>query len=96
MRNVREISMNGLTRRQWLGGLGVVALVTGWRDQAASQEAKVVIVSWGGDYQDALRDAYWKPFTAATKVAVVEDTRPLPPASRPWSSQARSTGTWWI
>jgi putative spermidine/putrescine transport system substrate-binding protein len=79
MRNVREISMNGLTRRQWLGGLGVVALVTGWRDQAASQEAKVVIVSWGGDYQDALRDAYWKPFTAATKVAVVEDTRPLPP-----------------
>ena len=96
MRNVREISMNGLTRRQWLGGVGAVALVAGWRDQAASQEAKVVIVSWGGDYQDALREAYWKPFTAATKVAVVEDTRPLPPRIKAMVESGKVTGMWWI
>lgn len=44
-----------------------------------AQDARVVVVSWGGDYQDALREAYWKPFEQATGIKVVEDTRPLPP-----------------
>jgi putative spermidine/putrescine transport system substrate-binding protein len=79
MSDRREIEMKGMTRREWLGGAGAAAIVAARVGTAAAQDAKVVAVSWGGDYQDALREAYWKPFTAATKVTVVEDTRPLPP-----------------
>src|SRR5688572_1149557 len=75
----RESDMTSLSRRQVLGGLGATVLIAGQVRAARAQDAKVVVVSWGGDYQDALREAYWKPFTAATKISVVEDTRPLPP-----------------
>jgi putative spermidine/putrescine transport system substrate-binding protein/mannopine transport system substrate-binding protein len=65
----------------WRWGLLVAATAAaaGWAGPSLAQEAKVVIVSWGGDYQDALREAYWKPFSKATGLTVVEDTRPLPP-----------------
>src|SRR3990167_10734901 len=72
--------MKGRGGRRWLVlavVLGVVA--AGVSGVGLAQERKVVIVSWGGDYQDALREAYWKPFEKKTDVKVVEDTRPLPP-----------------
>lgn len=66
------------TRREFIGTClaAAAALAAG---TAIAQEGKIVIVSWGGDYQDALRDAYWTPFAKATGLTVVEDTRPLPP-----------------
>src|SRR3990167_7600958 len=72
--------MKGRGGRRWLVlavVLGVV--VAGVSGVGRAQERKVVIVSWGGDYQDALREAYWKPFEKKMNVKVVEDTRPLPP-----------------
>jgi putative spermidine/putrescine transport system substrate-binding protein len=71
--------MKRWSRRRWLGGLVAAGFTVGLAGAGLAQEAKVVIVSWGGDYQDALREAYWKPFSTAAKVNVVEDTRPLPP-----------------
>src|SRR2546425_11198786 len=49
---------------------GVLGLVP------ASQPAqrKVTVVSWGGSYQDALREVFWKPYAKETGVTVVEDT----------------------
>ena len=71
--------MKRWSRRRWLAGLAAAALTAGLAGAGVAQEAKVVIVSWGGDYQDALREAYWKPFSTAARVNVIEDTRPLPP-----------------
>ncbi len=33
----------------------------------------LTVVSWGGAYQDAQREVYFKPFTAETKIAMVEE-----------------------
>jgi putative spermidine/putrescine transport system substrate-binding protein len=62
-----------------MSGIAATTAVACIPHRTLAQDAKVVVVSWGGDYQDALREAYWKPFQAATKTTVVEDTRPLPP-----------------
>ena len=48
------------------GGLVLAAL------PAAGQD--VVVVSWGGAYQDAQRQVYFEPFTQASGIRVVEDT----------------------
>ncbi len=64
---------------RWRGWLAAGLVLVAAAGVAVAQEAKVVIVSWGGDYQDALREAYWTPFAKATGVTVQEDTRPLPP-----------------
>lgn len=72
--------MLGVIRSRWLVVAVAATLVAGALGAGAlAQEARVVAVSWGGDYQDALREAYWKPFEKATGIKVVEDTRPLPP-----------------
>ena len=66
--------------RMVIAGVAGLLLALGWLGPASlAQERKVVVVSWGGDYQDALREAYWKPFQQATGIKVIEDTRPLPP-----------------
>lgn len=41
---------------------------------AAAQDRSLTVVSWGGNYQDAQRQIYFEPFTAATGVAVTEET----------------------
>src|SRR5437660_9975844 len=32
------------------------------------------VISWGGAYQDAQREVYFKPFTAATKIPMTEES----------------------
>ena len=32
------------------------------------------VISWGGAYQDAQRDVYFKPFTASTKIPMTEES----------------------
>lgn len=48
----------------------------------AEDKGKVVVASWGGTYQDALREAIFKPFEAATGIKVVEATGPTMPKLR--------------
>src|SRR5688572_27980425 len=51
---------------------------------AASQPStdKLVIVSWGGSYQEAQRKAFFEPFQTSSGIQVVEDTGPQIDRSR--------------
>jgi putative spermidine/putrescine transport system substrate-binding protein len=42
----------------------------------AQGKGQLVIVSWGGSYQDALREAFFKPFEKETGIKVVEQSPP--------------------
>ncbi|MGL3104592.1 ABC transporter substrate-binding protein [Bradyrhizobium sp. BR 1432] len=42
----------------------------------AEDKGSVVVAAWGGTYQDALREAIFKPFEVATGIKVVEATGP--------------------
>src|SRR5206468_560442 len=39
----------------------------------------LVIASWGGSWQDALRSAWWKPFSEKYGVKIIEDGPPMNP-----------------
>jgi putative spermidine/putrescine transport system substrate-binding protein len=39
-----------------------------------AQARDLTVVSWGGAYQDAQREIYFEPFTAATGIALTEDS----------------------
>ncbi|QPC95505.1 ABC transporter substrate-binding protein [Mesorhizobium sp. INR15] len=54
--------------------LGLSILLAGGGLAASAKE--MVFVSWGGAYQDAIREAWLKPFTAATGTKVIEETSP--------------------
>lgn len=43
---------------------------------SAQEKGQVVIAAWGGTYQDALREAVFKPFEKATGIKVIEATGP--------------------
>lgn len=47
---------------------GIAAMAT------VAQARDLTVVSWGGAYQDAQREVYFKPFTAATGIALTEDS----------------------
>jgi len=53
-----------------LGALAVAALL----GSAGAAARDLTVVSWGGAYQDAQREAYFKPFMAATKIKMVEES----------------------
>jgi len=40
------------------------------------EAGEVVVVSWGGSYQDAQREAFFTPFEEETGIKVIEDTSP--------------------
>lgn len=52
---------------------GFASLTLGALPALASE---MVFVSWGGAYQDAIRDAWIKPFMAETGIKVLEETGP--------------------
>lgn len=56
------------------GALGLAMLMAGGAGVAYAKD--MVFVSWGGAYQDAIREAWLKPFTAATGTQVTEETSP--------------------
>ena len=70
--------MKAIDRRAFLGltaGTAAGAAVLGFPGTARSQRGKtIVVVSFGGTYQDAARKCYYEPFEAATGIKVVEDT----------------------
>lgn len=43
---------------------------------SADGKGQLVIVSWGGSYQDALREAFFKPFEKETGIKIVEQSPP--------------------
>lgn len=44
--------------------------------EAAAPSGEVVVVSWGGSYQAAQREAYWQPFASETGINVIEAESP--------------------
>jgi putative spermidine/putrescine transport system substrate-binding protein len=64
--------MRGGLGRRLLEILGLTA-VLGLATESPAQR-KVTVVSWGGAYQDALREVFWKPYAKDTGVTVLEDT----------------------
>jgi len=59
-------------KRAWLvsalAGIGALAAVAAW-----AQQRELTVVSWGGAYQDAQRDVYFRPFTQASNIRLRED-----------------------
>ncbi|MEZ5862072.1 MAG: ABC transporter substrate-binding protein [Geminicoccaceae bacterium] len=52
----------------------LAALVAFAATATAAQARDLTVVSWGGAYQDAQREIYFAPFTAATGIALTEDS----------------------
>lgn len=58
-----------------VAGTPVVEFITA-SPEAPVEAGELVIVSWGGSFQDAQREAYWGPFSEETGVVITEDTGP--------------------
>jgi putative spermidine/putrescine transport system substrate-binding protein len=56
-------------RNLWIVAVTAAASVL----SVAAAARDLTVVSWGGAYQDAQREVYFKPFTAQTKVALAEE-----------------------
>jgi putative spermidine/putrescine transport system substrate-binding protein len=52
--------------------VGTVVALTG--DGALAQGRPLSVVSWGGAYQDAQKEVYFKPFMEQTKVKMVDES----------------------
>jgi putative spermidine/putrescine transport system substrate-binding protein len=63
--------MTARTRR-FLTGVAALAIVAGTALQAQARD--LAITSWGGSYQDAQREVFFKPFEQATGQKLVEDS----------------------
>ena len=60
-------------RRDWLAALGTWPLVA--RASARAQGARdLTVVSWGGAYQDAQRDVFFRPWMTAREARMLEET----------------------
>ena len=57
---------------KWVCSAAAVAAVAVGLTGAA-QARDLTVVSWGGAYQDAQREVYFKPFTEKTKIRMVDD-----------------------
>ena len=65
----------GTGRRGFLGAAGAAGLALAALPRARAAGAnEVVVASWGGPYQEALRKAHFEPFSKATGIRVIETT----------------------
>jgi putative spermidine/putrescine transport system substrate-binding protein len=53
--------------------VAIFAVVPGIH-RAAAADHTLTVVGWGGSFQDAQREAIWKPFEKATGIVIKEDT----------------------
>jgi putative spermidine/putrescine transport system substrate-binding protein len=60
-----------LQRRGWLGAMGAAAL--GFRP-ARAQGRDLTVVSWGGAYQEAQREVFFRPWSQARGQRLLEET----------------------
>ncbi len=56
-----------------LVSLEFAILAVAWADHGGT----VVVVGWGGSFQDCQRQAYFKPFEQETHIKVVEASSPI-------------------
>lgn len=64
-----------MQRRSWLGAIGGAALVLLGTGGAMAQGSRdLSVVSWGGAYQDAQREVYFRPWMQATGQRLLEET----------------------
>jgi len=61
------------TKRTTLGALTLLAACAFPAVPSEAQEHKITVVSYGGAYTQSQREAFYKPFTAATGVRVQEE-----------------------
>ncbi|MGK7868910.1 extracellular solute-binding protein [Falsiroseomonas sp. E2-1-a20] len=59
-------------RRQWLAAGGALAL--GGRAARAQNPRDLTVVSWGGAFQDAQRDVFFRPWMTARDERILEET----------------------
>ena len=57
------------SKRFWMAALAATAVVI----SGAVPARDLTVVSWGGAYQDAQRDVYFKPFMEKTKIKMAEE-----------------------
>lgn len=69
------VQLGGLRRREFLAAAGGVALTIITSKVARARSAnELVVASWGGPYQEALRKAHFEPFSKLTGIKVIETT----------------------
>ena len=72
--------MKPISRRKFLKLTGATCLggmvgASFFSPQSYAADENVLVLSeWGGEFQDALREAYFKPFTQKTGIKVIEET----------------------
>ena len=62
------------TRHRGRVALGLVLALALAATSVLAQGRPLSVVSWGGAYQDAQKEAYFKPFTEKTKIKMVEES----------------------
>jgi putative spermidine/putrescine transport system substrate-binding protein len=66
-----------MRKAQWLL-VFVIAAAAAWRvlapDNGYAQGKKLTVVTFGGSYEEAIRQAFWKPYTQKTGVTITPDT----------------------
>jgi len=65
--------MNNSTKTRYIGAIVGVALAVA-AGSALGQGRPLSVVSWGGAYQDAQKEVYFKPFTEKTGVKMVDES----------------------
>ena len=61
-----------IDRRRWLGGMAALPLFG--IGSARAQSRDLTVVSWGGAYQDAQREVYFRPWAQARGQRLLEET----------------------
>ena len=75
MKSIGRRKFLKLTGMACLAGMVDTNLLT--KHSYAEDENVLVVSEWGGWFQDALREAYFKPFTKKTGIKVIEPLFPL-------------------
>ncbi len=63
-----------MNRKMLFTSFGAGALVAALATAGPTHARDLTVVSWGGAYQDAQRDVYFKPFMEQTKVKMLEES----------------------
>lgn len=79
---MQETFSRPVSRRDWLkataaglAGFGLAPTVFRPRLAEAAKH-QIVVVSWGGSYQDSQREAFFKPFEQETGIKVIDTSQP--------------------
>jgi len=63
-----------MRRRGWMGAVAAAGLALLGAGTASAQGRDLTVVSWGGAYQDAQREVYFRPWIAARGQRMLEET----------------------